>query len=251
MKEIRLSLLFIFSIITLILAWVFIERYQLPYTSEGSYFDEQQGVVYDEDAMEAYGFLTATFFILTLATFVRVVKRKVNTFQPPTKEKLSKVNYIAFILLFIAQIAFFLIIWTIHKISIWDNYHSWLEEFFILVLLIFAVLIAYTVTINQYKNKELAKKLGSLPFIVIVVGSIAYSTYHLLYNLSYKGSLYVSDFMGIKEVLPYHKHFGSLFYPGMIIISFTLLGLSILKLWFRMLTFSLSIIGFAILMKLT
>lgn len=46
-------------------AWAY-SRAQLPYNEEGRFFDATEGVVYDTDAVVAYGFIAGVFLLLAV-----------------------------------------------------------------------------------------------------------------------------------------------------------------------------------------
>lgn len=55
--------------------WLFLERFFTEYNIEGRYFDENAGVVYEQQAIMAYGVLA---FVLTVisATLLHRLKKK-------------------------------------------------------------------------------------------------------------------------------------------------------------------------------
>ncbi len=55
------------TILTIVFFMTFIDRLTFPYNSEGSYFDENNSVVYYQQSIIAYGLLT---FILLLTTII-------------------------------------------------------------------------------------------------------------------------------------------------------------------------------------
>lgn len=55
------------STATLLLALLWFQRLSLPYNEAGRYFDAAHAVVYDEDAITAYGLLTVLFALPTAA----------------------------------------------------------------------------------------------------------------------------------------------------------------------------------------
>jgi hypothetical protein len=70
-KVILTSLTIIFSIMTIISVWIFISRLEMPYNSEGKYFDLNSMVVYSEQSKMVFGVISICFIILTgvAATF--------------------------------------------------------------------------------------------------------------------------------------------------------------------------------------
>ena len=72
--KIRLSLTIFFLIIGLVFGILWLQRLQLDYNSEGRYFDQEQGIVYTDNGIVAYG--TVAFVSLLIGTFFLVVKSK-------------------------------------------------------------------------------------------------------------------------------------------------------------------------------
>jgi hypothetical protein len=68
-----LSTLFFF-LNSLLLGWVFFSRLQLKYNDMGRYFDANLGVVYEQQAVGFYGFLTFVCVVLTLFFLFFTVK---------------------------------------------------------------------------------------------------------------------------------------------------------------------------------
>jgi hypothetical protein len=67
MKRIILTFCCIFlTICTFILVLAFKTHFNLPYNSEGNYFDENSATVYKEQAVLVYGLLAIIFFGMTL-----------------------------------------------------------------------------------------------------------------------------------------------------------------------------------------
>jgi hypothetical protein len=62
-------------ILTLIFSLTFITRTRLSYNEEGRYFDENDMVVYHEQAEVVYGLLTIVFLSLTVITLSKAIKR--------------------------------------------------------------------------------------------------------------------------------------------------------------------------------
>jgi hypothetical protein len=67
MKKLILSIITILLIhLTVLAGWILKHRLSLPYNSEGSYFDKKNGVVYYQQAVEVYGLITLSLFLLTV-----------------------------------------------------------------------------------------------------------------------------------------------------------------------------------------
>lgn len=73
MKVLMTILTVVLVLVTLLLTYAFIDSLILPYNSEGNYFDENSMVVYHQQDVEAYGFLT---FIAIILTSLAVYKTK-------------------------------------------------------------------------------------------------------------------------------------------------------------------------------
>ena len=57
----------IFALIGGLFSILAYSRARLPYNEEGRYYDATAGVVYDTDAVTAYGFLGGVFFLFAAA----------------------------------------------------------------------------------------------------------------------------------------------------------------------------------------
>ena len=65
------------TILTIVFVITLIERLTLPYNSEGSYFDEKDFLVYNQQSIIAYGLLTFIFLTTTvIATYFTIKKIK-------------------------------------------------------------------------------------------------------------------------------------------------------------------------------
>ena len=76
MKYIAYILTLILGLISSFFVWIYIQRANLDYNSEGRYFSPQNGVVYHEQTKEIYGMLALLGLILTAIFMVRLIKRK-------------------------------------------------------------------------------------------------------------------------------------------------------------------------------
>ena len=68
MKIRILVILIILLLLTTLFGWVFYVRIRMDYNSEGTYFDENTLVVYNEQALLVYGIITLILLTLTLLT---------------------------------------------------------------------------------------------------------------------------------------------------------------------------------------
>tara|TARA_R110000765_G_scaffold366084_4_gene456224 strand:+ start:127 stop:366 length:240 start_codon:yes stop_codon:yes gene_type:complete len=70
----------IIAIASLILALFFgsiwFNRFRLDYNSQGKYFDELAGVVYNKDGVLLYGTLTLFFILIGLISWMIIVRTK-------------------------------------------------------------------------------------------------------------------------------------------------------------------------------
>jgi hypothetical protein len=57
-------------LITILFSVIWMQRLQLDYDSEGRFLSPEDGVVYYEDAVLAYGFFTVLFGLLTLVAWI-------------------------------------------------------------------------------------------------------------------------------------------------------------------------------------
>jgi len=56
--------------------WIYIQRANLDYNSEGRFLSPEDGVVFHEQAKETYGILALLGLILTVIFIIRLIKRK-------------------------------------------------------------------------------------------------------------------------------------------------------------------------------
>ena len=76
MKKLILSIITILLIhLTVLAGWILKHRLSLPYNSEGSYVDEENDVVYYQQAIEVYGLITLSLFLLTVWMAFITLKR--------------------------------------------------------------------------------------------------------------------------------------------------------------------------------
>lgn len=77
-EEIMRLLAAIFGAIGLLFAVLAYSRTKLPYNEEGRFLNAAEGVVYDTDAVVAYGFIAGVFVVLSLgaATLPGIFNRK-------------------------------------------------------------------------------------------------------------------------------------------------------------------------------
>ncbi len=75
MKYIRYIILAILGCVTTFFIWMYIQRTNLDYNTEGKYLLLEEGVVYTEQAKEVYGILALCGLILT-GVFVYKLIRK-------------------------------------------------------------------------------------------------------------------------------------------------------------------------------
>ena len=73
MKVVMTTLTVVLVLVTLTLTYAFITSLTLTYNSEGNYFDESSMVVYHQQDVEAYGFLS---FVAVVLTSLSVYKTK-------------------------------------------------------------------------------------------------------------------------------------------------------------------------------
>ncbi len=71
-KLILYILTFIIGLITSLFLWIFIQRNSLDYNSEGVFFSAEEGLVYHEQAKDAYGFLALLGLILTVLLILKL-----------------------------------------------------------------------------------------------------------------------------------------------------------------------------------
>ncbi|WP_445454171.1 hypothetical protein [Flavobacterium sp. 25HG05S-40] len=64
-KNIVVLLFVVFGCLTLGFFSLFVKRWNLPYTSEGTYFDEASLITYKEQAAEVYGIIAFVCFLFT------------------------------------------------------------------------------------------------------------------------------------------------------------------------------------------
>ncbi|NHM08372.1 hypothetical protein G4D82_14175 [Flavobacterium sp. CYK-4] len=68
MKIRILVILFVLVFLTALSSWSFYTRSNMDYNSEGTYFDENSLVTYNEQALLVYGMVAFIFLTLTLLT---------------------------------------------------------------------------------------------------------------------------------------------------------------------------------------
>ena len=71
---IKIILLLLLTVLTTISVWIFMERYKLPYNSEGCYFDEANAIVCHKQAVEVFGIISFILLLLTITTVVWIIK---------------------------------------------------------------------------------------------------------------------------------------------------------------------------------
>lgn len=76
MKYILYILTTIIGLITSLFIWIYIQRVNLDYNSEGRFFSAEDGIVYHNQAKEVYGILALFGVILTGLLFVRLILRR-------------------------------------------------------------------------------------------------------------------------------------------------------------------------------
>ena len=59
--------------------WVYVQRVNFDYNSEGTFFSTEEGVVYHEQAKDVYGILALFGVILTVLSVRLIMKRKSKT----------------------------------------------------------------------------------------------------------------------------------------------------------------------------
>jgi len=73
MKYKRNLIILLIGLITFFFIWMYIQRVNLDYNTEGRFFSPENGVVYQEQAKDVYGILALIGLILTA---VLIYKRK-------------------------------------------------------------------------------------------------------------------------------------------------------------------------------
>ena len=63
------------TILTIVFVITLIERLTLPYNSEGSYFDEKDFLVYNQQSIISYGLLTFIFLTTTIISTYFMIKK--------------------------------------------------------------------------------------------------------------------------------------------------------------------------------
>jgi hypothetical protein len=58
----------ILGALTILFAWMFVNRWNMPFNSEGNYFGKSAGVVYHEQSVLVYGFITIVVLLFTVVT---------------------------------------------------------------------------------------------------------------------------------------------------------------------------------------
>ncbi|PZP52548.1 MAG: hypothetical protein DI598_00495 [Pseudopedobacter saltans] len=61
-------------VLLFICAITFWKRLSLPYNTEGNYFDEANSIVYHQQAVGVFGFLSLLFLVILVVSFVRKKK---------------------------------------------------------------------------------------------------------------------------------------------------------------------------------
>ena len=54
--------------LTTLFAWIFVNRWKMPFNSEGKYFDAGSGVVYHQQSVIVYGLITIFLLLITVLT---------------------------------------------------------------------------------------------------------------------------------------------------------------------------------------
>ncbi|MDH7447627.1 hypothetical protein [Aquimarina sp. 2201CG14-23] len=75
MKYIRYIILTILGCITTFFIWMYIQRANLDYNTEGTFLSIEDGVVYNEQAKEVYGILALCGLILTGVFFYKLIRK--------------------------------------------------------------------------------------------------------------------------------------------------------------------------------
>ena len=87
MKSILYILTVATGLITSLFVWIYIQRTNLDYNSEGRFFSPEDGVVYYEQAKEVYGILALFGLILTGTLIVRLIIRRKTQIANKTSTK--------------------------------------------------------------------------------------------------------------------------------------------------------------------
>ena len=70
----RILTLLILGLITSFLSWVYIQRANLDYNSEGMFLSLEEGVVYHEQTKEVFGVLALLGLILTVIFVIKLIR---------------------------------------------------------------------------------------------------------------------------------------------------------------------------------
>jgi len=77
MKYILFTLTLLVGLVTSFLIWIYIQRANLVYNSEGRFFSQEDGVVYHEHAKESYGIFALIGVILSAFLIIKLIKGKI------------------------------------------------------------------------------------------------------------------------------------------------------------------------------
>jgi len=73
-KYLLMAFTIILIVLTILFGWTFINRWTMPFDSEGNYFDQNAGVVYHQQSALVYGLITT--FLLSLTILIGLITRK-------------------------------------------------------------------------------------------------------------------------------------------------------------------------------
>lgn len=77
MKQINQKVLItVFSTLTIFFGYIFWRRLKMPYNSEGKYFDTENLITYEEQAVTVYGLILLTFFLIVVILLFKSKVRK-------------------------------------------------------------------------------------------------------------------------------------------------------------------------------
>ncbi|WP_298544959.1 hypothetical protein [uncultured Aquimarina sp.] len=75
MKYIHYIILTILGCVTTFFIWMYIQRANLDYNTEGTFLSIEDGVVYTEQAKEVYGILALCGLISTVVFFYKFIRK--------------------------------------------------------------------------------------------------------------------------------------------------------------------------------
>ncbi|RYE53197.1 MAG: hypothetical protein EOP48_14910 [Sphingobacteriales bacterium] len=73
-KYLLIAFTIILIALTTLFGWTFINRWTMPFNSEGNYFDQNAGVVYHQQSVLVYGLIT--LFLLSFTVLIGLLTRK-------------------------------------------------------------------------------------------------------------------------------------------------------------------------------